>query len=317
MHRRNRCALWAATALLLATGLPEPAAAESSREGASVVGKVLDPQQNPMPGAAVTVAGNMAFGLELKGKTRSEIDRRLDELLTLLELEALRERTPDQLSGGQRQRVALARALAPDPRLLLLDEPLAALDAKLRAQVQLELKDIQRRTGKTFFFVTHDQDEALTMSDRIVVMNEGRVEQSGTPEDLYHHPASRFVAEFIGETNLMSGKASAVDGKHIALDWQGVTLHTASDQRPAVGQSVTAAIRPERILLSAGDAAAEGALRGRIDKRVFKGSRTVLDIAIGEGAMLRAVVTDGASDHVDAEHVWLTWEPDSLTLLRD
>lgn len=265
----------------------------------------------------MTVAGNMAFGLELKGKSRSEIDRRLAELLTLLELEALGERTPDQLSGGQRQRVALARALAPDPRLLLLDEPLAALDAKLRAQVQLELKDIQRRTGKTFFFVTHDQDEALTMSDRIVVMNEGRVEQSGTPEDLYHHPASRFVAEFIGETNLMSGKVRAVDGERVALDWQGVTLHAVGDHTPSAGQAVTAAIRPERITLSAAKPAENDALPGRITKRVFKGSRTVLDITVGEGAVLRAVVTDGALDRADAERVWLSWEQDSLTLLRD
>ncbi len=265
----------------------------------------------------MTVAGNMAFGLELKGRSRSEIDRRLDELLTLLELETLGERTPDQLSGGQRQRVALARALAPDPRLLLLDEPLAALDAKLRAQVQLELKDIQRRTGKTFFFVTHDQDEALTMSDRIVVMNEGRVEQSGTPEDLYHHPASRFVAEFIGETNLISGTVTAVDGGQVRIGWQGVTLQAIGDRSPPVGQTVTAAIRPERIILSAEKAAENATLQGRIAKRVFKGSRTVLDIAVGEGAMLRTVVTDGALDHVDAEHVWLAWEPESLTLLRD
>ncbi|MGI9420759.1 MAG: ABC transporter ATP-binding protein [Geminicoccaceae bacterium] len=265
----------------------------------------------------MTVAGNMAFGLELKGQSRSEIDRRLAELLTLLELETLSERMPDQLSGGQRQRVALARALAPDPRLLLLDEPLAALDAKLRAQVQLELKDIQRRTGKTFFFVTHDQDEALTMSDRIVVMNEGRVEQSGTPEDLYHHPASRFVAEFIGETNLISGTVTHVDGERVALDWQGATLHAVGDRSPSIGQTVTAAIRPERITLRAGKAAENGALQGRITKRVFKGSRTVLDIAVGEEATLRAVVTDGALDRVDAEQVWVSWESDSLTLLRD
>ncbi|MEM8947889.1 MAG: ABC transporter ATP-binding protein [Pseudomonadota bacterium] len=265
----------------------------------------------------MTVAGNIAFGLELKGKSRSEIDRRLVELLTLLELETLGKRTPDQLSGGQRQRVALARALAPDPQLLLLDEPLAALDAKLRAQVQLELKDIQRRTGKTFFFVTHDQDEALTMSDRIVVMNEGRVEQCGTPEELYHHPASRFVAEFIGETNLITGKVSAVDGEHITLDWQGATIHALSEQSPPIGQTVTAAIRPERIVLSAERQAKEGALQGQIVKRVFKGSRTVLDIDVGNGTVLRAVVTDGAFGQVDPKQVWLSWEPDRLTLLRD
>jgi spermidine/putrescine transport system ATP-binding protein len=265
----------------------------------------------------MTVAGNMAFGLELKGKTRTEIDSRLDELLQLLELEALSERMPDQLSGGQRQRVALARALAPDPQLLLLDEPLAALDAKLRAQVQLELKDIQRRTGKTFFFVTHDQDEALTMSDRIVVMNEGRVEQSGTPEDLYHHPASRFVAEFIGETNLISGVVKGVDGGRIAIDWNGVTVHAIGHQAMSVGQTVTAALRPERIVLSAKKMAGDAELKGRVAKKMFKGSRTVLDIAIGETGILRTMVTNGELDVVEGGHVWMTWEPDSLTVLRD
>ena len=265
----------------------------------------------------MTVAGNMAFGLELKGKTRSEIDRRLDELLQLLELETLHKRMPDQLSGGQRQRVALARALAPDPRLLLLDEPLAALDAKLRAQVQLELKDIQKRTGKTFFFVTHDQDEALTMSDRIVVMNEGRVEQSGTPEDLYHYPVSRFVAEFIGETNLISGRVKSVDGEQVALDWHGVTLQAARHQSAAIGQSVTVALRPERITLHAEENAGGAVLQGRVTKRVFKGSRTVLDLAVGGGGMLRAVVTNGAIDEINSEHVWMSWQPDSLTVLRD
>jgi spermidine/putrescine transport system ATP-binding protein len=265
----------------------------------------------------MTVAGNMAFGLELKGKTRTEIDSRLDELLQLLELEALSERMPDQLSGGQRQRVALARALAPDPQLLLLDEPLAALDAKLRAQVQLELKDIQRRTGKTFFFVTHDQDEALTMSDRIVVMNEGRVEQSGTPEDLYHHPASRFVAEFIGETNLISGAVKGVDGGRIAIDWNGVTVHAIGHQAMSVGQTVTAALRPERIVLSAKKMAGDAELKGRVAKKMFKGSRTVLDIAIGETGILRTMVTNGELDVVEGGHVWMTWEPNSLTVLRD
>src|SRR5690606_5875934 len=172
----------------------------------------------------MTVAQNIAFGLELKGKTRGEIDRRMGELLDFLHLEGLTQRTPDQLSGGQRQRVALARALAPDPKLLLLDEPLGALDAKLRGQVQVELKDIQKRTGKTFFFVTHDQEEALTMSDRIVVMNAGRVEQDGTPEDLYFRPRSRFVAEFIGETNLIGGTVRGLEKGSVLIDWNGVGI---------------------------------------------------------------------------------------------
>src|SRR6056297_3853853 len=143
---------------------------------------------------------------------RADIKRRSDEIMSFLELDTLGSRYPAQLSGGQRQRVALARALAPDPALLLLDEPLGALDAKLRGQVQQELKSIQRRTHKTFLFVTHDQEEALTMSDRIVVMNKGRVEQDGTPEDLYFRPANRFVAEFIGETNLLSGLMRGTEG---------------------------------------------------------------------------------------------------------
>ena len=149
----------------------------------------------------MTVGQNVAFGLELKGLSRGETAERVASLLQFLQLDTFADRRPEQLSGGQRQRVALARALAPDPKVLLLDEPLAALDAKLRGQVQVELKNIQRRTGKTFIFVTHDQDEALTMSDRIVVMNKGAIEQDGTPEDLYHRPVSRFVADFIGETN--------------------------------------------------------------------------------------------------------------------
>ena len=266
----------------------------------------------------MTVAGNMAFGLELKGKSRSEIEARLDELLGLLELQQLRERTPDQLSGGQRQRVALARALAPDPKLLLLDEPLAALDAKLRAQVQLELKDIQKRTGKTFFFVTHDQDEALTMSDRIVVMNEGRVEQSGKPEELYHRPASRFVAEFIGETNLFSGTIKDVGNDRAAIDWKGMTLHAAiGGQRPTAGQTVTAALRPEQLQLLAEPPADHNGLEGRLVKKVFKGSRTVLDIAVGEEATIRAFVDNAAVARIDPERFWIGWEPESLTLLRD
>ena len=267
----------------------------------------------------MTVAQNIAFGLELKGRTREQIDRRLGELLDFLHLEGFGSRTPDQLSGGQRQRVALARALAPDPKLLLLDEPLGALDAKLRGQVQVELKDIQRRTGKTFFFVTHDQEEALTMSDRIVVMNAGRVEQDGTPEELYFHPRSRFVAEFIGETNLIQGTVAGNDNGAIVIDWQGLKVRGAAGQAgtPAAGAAVTAALRLESVLCHAEKPSDDNAIAGRVVHRLFKGSRTALDIAVGgrEDLMLKASMDAAEGARVN-EALWVTWEPSRLSVLQ-
>lgn len=228
----------------------------------------------------MTAAQNVGFGLELKGWGRVAIRRRVDELFALLRIESLEERMPEQLSGGQRQRVALARALAPDPKLLLLDEPLAALDAKLRAEVQIELKSIQERTGKTFVFVTHDQEEALTMSDRVVVMNDGRVEQDGSPQDLYHRPATRFVAEFIGETNLMDVEVREVRADGTVADWHGLPLHASGHARaPRPGERALAVLRPECLRLSAGPLGLENELRGTVVKRVFRGARVRITVA--------------------------------------
>src|SRR6185436_19923277 len=151
----------------------------------------------------MTVGGNIGFGLEMLGKPKSEVAARVDQMLKLVRMEALKNRRTSQISGGQQQRVALARALAPQPKVLLLDEPLSALDYKLRKEMQIELKRMQHETGITFIFVTHDQEEALTMSDRIAVMNRGRVLQIGTPREIYGRPADRFVAGFIGETNFV------------------------------------------------------------------------------------------------------------------
>ncbi|WP_048646979.1 ABC transporter ATP-binding protein [Nitratireductor soli] len=268
----------------------------------------------------MTVGQNVAFGLELKGKSRPEIERRTDELLDFLQLSGFRDRTPDQLSGGQRQRVALARALAPDPKLLLLDEPLGALDAKLRGQVQIELKDIQKRTGKTFFFVTHDQEEALTMSDRIVVMNSGKVEQSGTPEDLYFRPASRFVAEFIGETNLIEGKVRGRDKGAIVIDWNGVDVRGAAhDHQPSEGDHVTASLRLENVICHPKKPASRTAIEGRVVSRLFKGSRTSLDIRIGEqeDAVIRAYMDAGNATQIADDLLWISWEAERLAVLRD
>lgn len=267
----------------------------------------------------MSVRRNIAFGLELKGLGRRAIDARLAELMDFLELEPLGDRRPDQLSGGQRQRVALARALAPDPALLLLDEPLGALDAKLRGQVQQELKSIQRRTGKTFFFVTHDQDEALTMSDRIVVMNQGRVEQDGTPEDLYFRPASRFVAEFIGETNLIQAEIRGQEAGRLVLDWGGhrVEGQSVGGGVPARGP-VLASLRPEKLRLLPQRPEAGNAVPGRVVNRIFKGSRTLIEAQPdGGAARVKAYLDNDRATGLGDGPVWLNWDAAHLAVLRD
>ena len=268
----------------------------------------------------MTVRQNMAFGLELKGMGRGTIDARLDELMSFLELSAYADRYPGQLSGGQRQRVALARALAPDPALLLLDEPLGALDAKLRGQVQQELKSIQRRTDKTFFFVTHDQEEALTMSDRIVVMNAGRVEQDGTPEELYFHPANRFVAEFVGETNLITGEVRGQEGPDILIDWCGTTLRGRTRTgASAPGHEATASVRLERLGLHADKPDSANAVQAKVAKKTFLGSRMMIDLLVEQaaGATLKAYVDTSAGQAVGEAPVWIGWDADSMAILGD
>ncbi|WP_282061286.1 ABC transporter ATP-binding protein [Roseobacter litoralis] len=268
----------------------------------------------------MTVRQNISFGLELKGMDKANIKRRQDEIMAFLELDGFGDRYPGQLSGGQRQRVALARALAPDPALLLLDEPLGALDAKLRGQVQQELKSIQRRTHKTFFFVTHDQEEALTMSDRIVVMNKGRVEQDGTPEELYFHPATRFVAEFIGETNLLSGQMRGREGDRIVMDWFG---HRLSGHAPAgplkTGDDITASVRLEKLGFHAARPDSANAVQGKVVGKTFLGSRMALDLIIEEteGATLRAFVDAETGQAVGSDPVWIGWDSDSMAVLQD
>lgn len=268
----------------------------------------------------MTVLQNIAFALELKGMRKAEIKKRLDQIMSFLELDGYGHRYPGQLSGGQRQRVALARALAPDPALLLLDEPLGALDAKLRGQVQRELKSIQRQTNKTFFFVTHDQEEALTMSDRIVVMNHGRVEQDGTPEELYFQPASRFVAEFIGETNLLSGKMRGVEGSTVVMDWFGLTLRGhAPSGIPVEGADITASIRLEKLELHGVRPNLSNAVQGRITNKIFLGSRMAVDIIIEQkdSAKLRAFVDADTGQSIGDNLIWIAWDSNCMTVLRD
>ena len=227
----------------------------------------------------MTVAENVAFGLEALGTKPSEIGPRVDEIIEVVQLTHLRDRKSSQMSGGQQQRVALARALAPRPRILLLDEPLPALDLKLRKQMQFELKRIQRELGLTFIFVTHDQDEALTMSDRIAVMEGGNLQQVASPRSLYDQPANRFVAEFIGEANFLPG--TVADGTLALAGCAPVPLPGNATARGPV----TVMIRPEQVV--AGATADDSiTLEGKIESLVFSGTYTQVSLRLQNGASL-------------------------------
>ncbi|MFI5977626.1 ABC transporter ATP-binding protein [Streptomyces sp. NPDC051452] len=263
----------------------------------------------------LSIADNIAFGLRRSGVERGEIRRRVAGMLELVQLGGLAERKPRTLSGGQRQRVALARALVNRPAVLLLDEPLAALDLKLRRQMQVELKQIQREVGITFVFVTHDQDEALTMSDRIAVLNAGRVEQCGTPEDVYEHPASRFVASFMGTSNLMTGTYR--DGE-VALE-RGPALPVGRRSGIKDGTAVSVSVRPEKIWLSDFEPGMS-VLTGVLRETVYSGPTTTYLIELGPGVTLS--VLEQNTDRARMEDRWsggesveFGWRPEHCLVL--
>lgn len=215
---------------------------------------------------------NVAFGLQMRKVPRSEIDKKVEEMLELVRLPGMSARKPNQLSGGQQQRIALARALINQPKVLLLDEPLGALDLKLRKAMQLELKAIQERVGITFVYVTHDQEEALTMSDRIAVMHQGKVLQVGKPEEIYEHPQNRFVADFIGETNFMTGKVISIDTETVGilLDDE-VQIQAPGSDEVVIGQEVTLAVRPEKLIVAAEQTSAVE-IQGIVDEAIYIGT---------------------------------------------
>ncbi len=230
----------------------------------------------------LTAARNVAFGLEMRGVPRAERGPRVARALELVGLEALAQRKPRQLSGGQQQRVALARALAPQPDLLLLDEPLSALDAKLREEVRDEIRAVQQRLGTTTVFVTHDQTEALAMADLVAVMNQGRIEQLATPEEVFERPATRFVATFVGRAAILGAE---VVGEGM-LRAGGATLLAAETPRPGKAEIF---IRPHHIRPLAGDAMAENVLPGRVLRRVYTGDIITLDCETAAGNLLAEV----------------------------
>jgi spermidine/putrescine transport system ATP-binding protein len=250
------------------------------------------------------VRENVAFGLKARRFPRPEVDDRVAAALQMLQMDPLARRHPHQLSGGQKQRVALARALVNEPELLLLDEPMSALDAKLRAEVQLELRRLQRRLGKTFILVTHDQDEAMTVSDRILVMRDGRIEQSGSPAEVYERPVNRFVAEFLGSANLIPASRS-----NDSLETVHGPLRAAD--HPGWSQG-TLAIRPERITICRQRPAAN-AVRARVREVVYRGDH--VDLFVEPGAL--RIRTGARPDLHVGQDIWLELKPEHLVPLED
>jgi spermidine/putrescine transport system ATP-binding protein len=245
----------------------------------------------------LTVAENVAFGLRFKKLSSEEARAKVNQALSLVRLEGFRDRKPHQLSGGQQQRVALARALILNPSVLLLDEPLGALDAKLRKALQIELKALQEKVGITFLYVTHDQEEALTMADRIAVMNEGRIEQCGSPREVYEEPASAYVADFLGVSNLLDAEAVGrePDGR-CRLRIGGLEL-LASKGHVAASGPVKVVVRPERVRVEAGGGATgENRLPGRIERVVYAGAISQLVVDLTLGAAIQCMLANDGAD---------------------
>jgi putrescine transport system ATP-binding protein len=276
----------------------------------------------------LTVRDNIAFGLKRAGMPRSQIDARVAEMVALVKLEGLEKRKPDQLSGGQKQRVALARSLARRPQVLLLDEPLAALDKKLRESTQLELMELQRRLGMTFIIVTHDQEEAMTVAGRIGVMDAGRLEQVATPRELYEAPGSRWIAEFVGDVNLFEGQVESREaGRLLVSTRDAATIAIAEPRQPITKTIVCVAIRPEKVKLSrrgpvsdAVNAHAINRLEGVVTDVSYLGGVTTYKVKLDSGAVLRSSMANTARIDIDAYHsgqrvvAWFT--PDDCVVLE-
>jgi spermidine/putrescine transport system ATP-binding protein len=265
----------------------------------------------------MTVADNVAFGLQMRRIPSNEVSSQVVRVLDQVELRERAEAKPSQLSGGQKQRVALARALVNEPEVLLLDEPLGALDLKLRQNMQVELKDLQSRVGITFVYVTHDQEEALTMSDRIGVMDEGQLLQVGRPADIYEHPTSRFVASFIGDINLMAGTVSTADSVRLA---NGHEVGVRSGQ--AIGASVTLALRPERLELFDLDEAMPGRhnrLSGKVIRKMYYGDAYYYDVEVGLDQPLEVKEENrpGVATYQLGDEAFVCWDPSATNVVTD
>jgi spermidine/putrescine transport system ATP-binding protein len=272
----------------------------------------------------LTVFQNVAFGLEMEGATKDEIDNRVKHALAMVQLTGMERRRPKQLSGGQQQRVALARALVKTPDVLLLDEPLGALDLKLRKEMQLELKALQQQLGITFIYVTHDQEEALTMSDRIAVMSKGKVQQMGTPVEIYERPANKFVADFIGESNFFEGKVKSLSKNEAKVFIPSLNSDVTGlpvSEGLVKGEEAVVSIRPEKVRITEKCAFNENCFRGKITNSVYIGSDThvyldVHGVSVKSWELNMISRLDPKSFYTVGQEVWLLLMPENTLVLK-
>jgi spermidine/putrescine transport system ATP-binding protein len=266
----------------------------------------------------MNIFDNIAFGLSLKKLPKDEIKNRVKKMLKTVQMEGYENRMPDQLSGGQKQRVAIARAIINNPKVLLLDEPLGALDLKLRKQMQVELKHLQQKLGITFVYVTHDQEEALTMSDRICVMNKGQIEQLGTPDEIYERPKTKFVADFIGETNLFEGKVVTAESEQALIELSDNQQVSITNNSLTNGESICFAIRPERLKLKSSPENSDSWIKANLKERIYIGSslKTVLtlnngkNITVNEPAGENYIFINGSTE------AFITWNPKNAVVIK-
>ena len=319
------------TTLRMVAGFEEPSEGRVLLDGEDVTGRPAfkRPTNTVFQSYALfphmSVEKNVAFGLQRTGVNKAESKRRAAEELERVGLAAEAKRRPAQLSGGQQQRVALARALVNRPAVLLLDEPLGALDLKLRKQLQVELKRIQREVGITFVYVTHDQEEALTMSDRIAVMNHGLIEQVADPETVYERPATTFVAGFIGVSNLMPGEVVTAHGgaAELRLD-AGPTVRTADALEVDAGQRAYAVVRPEKLLLQdAGDTSAgRASVEGQVESSIYLGTATQMVVRLGDDTRMTVLVPNADVEErrelpAPGEPARLSWSEENIHVVRE
>ena len=271
----------------------------------------------------MSVEANIAFGLKQDGMEKGAIAERVNAMLKLVKMEQFAKRKPDQLSGGQRQRVALARAIAKQPKVLLLDEPLGALDKKLREETQFELVDLQYDLGLTFVIVTHDQEEAMTVADRISVMDQGRIVQVATPAEIYEAPNSRYVADFIGSVNIFEGPVETADGSSVRIAAKdGLEIETESALTATRGQTVWFAVRPEKVRVDHAPPSerAVNAVQGEILDIAYFGDMTSYNVRLDSGALVRASRMNAERSVEQAitwnDRVWLSWAPDAGVVLK-